>query len=66
MDSRYTATVGKEWFEYLSEHCIASSGYGGSLTGMRNKFWGKTAYVIKCCNYLFHVDEDTFYRVSRR
>ena len=61
--TKYTADASREWFMWLCEHSRASSGWGGNLTGMRNKFWGKTAYVVRCCKYLFLVDEKTFDKV---
>lgn len=63
MESRYTANAGKEWFEYLSENCLGSSGWGGNLIGMRKHVWSKTALVVRCCRYLFWVNEGVFNRV---
>ena len=63
--SKITGTADKGWFEYLSEHCLASSGWGGNLTGMRKLYW-RNDPVIRCCNYLFRVDADTFYKVTGR
>ena len=61
-----TVYAKREWFPFLSEHCIGSSGEGGSLSGMRRCFWGKDAYVVRCCKYLFHVDEETFYYICSK
>ena len=61
-NSSITACAGKEWFSYLSEHCTGSSGWGGSLKGMRKQFWGN-AYVVRCCGYLFRVERNIFTRV---
>ena len=33
--SSKTISASKEWFKYLSERCLGSSGHGGNLTGMR-------------------------------
>lgn len=57
-----TATVKKEWFIWLCDHCEASSGKNGNLVGMRKKFWGD-APVIRCCGYLFKVTREDFARV---
>ena len=54
----------KEWFEYLQNNCLGSSGYRGSLAGLRRSCWGKDALVVRCCKYLFRVDEKTFNYVS--
>ena len=54
-----TLRAKKEWFAYLQDHAIGSSGEGGNLIGMR-RIWGKDAYVVRCCNYLFYVPEETF------
>lgn len=61
-----TGKAGKEWFWYLDEHSFGSSGDGGNLFGMRKKCWGKDALVVRCCGCLFHVDADTFYKVTGR
>ena len=55
----------KHWLPYLQKNSIASSGYRGSLLGMRRSFWGNDAYVIRCCNYLFKVNEDMFNEISK-
>lgn len=31
-----------------------------NITGMRNKYWGQGAYIIKSGNYAYHVDKETF------
>lgn len=59
-----TCTAGKEWFNYLCDNCLGSSGYRGSLAGMRKQFWGKDAFVVRCCGYLFRVSKETFTRVA--
>ena len=56
----------RKWFEYLVEHCLGSSGEGGSLIGMRRSFWGQDAYVVRCCKYLFKVSEEVFNYVGSR
>ena len=61
-----TATADKAWFHYLSDHCNGSSGKGGNLIGMRNLYWGKDAFVIRCDGYLFRVSEKTFDIVTGR
>ena len=61
-----TVRAKKNWFLWLQEHCTGSSGEGGSLIGMRRSFWGKDAYVVRCCNYLFKVDEDVFNYISSK
>lgn len=58
-----TITARKKWFAELSDVCNASSGYGGNLTGMRKLYWGKDAFVVRCCGYLFKVSEREFLRV---
>ena len=55
-----TISAKKAWFPWLSEHCLGSSGKGGSLIGMRRSFWGQDAYVVRCCRYLFRVSEEDF------
>lgn len=59
-----TITAGKEWFQWLSDCCFGSTGRGGNLTGMRKLYWGKDAYVVRCCNHYFRVSEATFNHVK--
>jgi len=37
----------------LSGADIPSSGFGGNLTGMRNKYWGHTCLVARQSGYLY-------------
>ena len=59
-----TISAKKSWFSWLQNHCIGSSGEGGSLIGMRRSFWGEDAYVVRCHGYLFKVDEGIFRYIS--
>ena len=61
---RKTCSAPKSAFDYLCENCYASSGHGGNLTGMRKLFWGKDAFVVRCCGYLFNVPEHVFNRYA--
>ena len=64
--SSVTGTADRGWLHYLGDHCHGSSGYGGNLEGMRKLYWGKEAYVIRCCGYLFRVDRETFRLICGR
>ena len=59
-----TVYAKRNWFPYLQEHCSGSTGKGGSLIGMRRLYWGKDAYVVRCCEHLFRVSEDVFQTVA--
>lgn len=59
-----TIRAKKDWFDYLCDNCLGSSGRGGSLAGMRRKFWGNDAYVVRCREHLFWVTEETFFLIS--
>ena len=62
-----TIDLPASWFQWLSDHCVASSGYGGNLTGMRKLYWGKDALVVRCCKYLFKMNyQDFMYCCGRR
>lgn len=37
-----------------------SAGPNANITGMRNLYWGKHAYIIKCGAYIYKVDPLTF------
>lgn len=32
------------------------------ISGMKEKYWGKNAYCVKCGTYVYKVDEQTYYR----
>lgn len=53
-----TINAKKEWFPWLSDKCEAIS--FDSLRNMRKTLWGDEAYVVRCCRYLFKVDEKSF------
>ena len=53
-----TINAKKEWFSYLSECCEAIS--FDSLRNMRKTLWGDEAYVVRCCRYIFKVNEENF------
>lgn len=38
-----------------------SAGPGASIAGMKNLYWGKTSLVVQCGQYIYHVDEETYY-----
>lgn len=42
----------------LDEKCIGSAGPYGNLTGMRQKYWGEQALVVKYGAYLYYFGED--------
>lgn len=56
-------TADKSWFDYLSEHCEASTGWGGSLTGMKKQFWGQDCYAVSCCKHWFKVSRQVYNEV---
>ena len=59
-----TTTAKKSWFKWLQDHCIASTGRNASLIGMRRSFWGKDAFVVRCCSYCFMVSENVFHYIE--
>lgn len=42
-----------KWVRWLEENCQASAGPHPNLTGMRNKYWGRAALVVKAGAYLY-------------
>ena len=42
-----------KWVRWLEENCQASAGPQPKLTGMRNKYWGRAALVVKAGAYLY-------------
>lgn len=49
-------------YNRLSLGAFPSAGPGASVKGMRDKYWGRDAYILKCGQYFYKVDSDTFYR----
>ena len=39
-----------------------NAGPNANITGMRNLYWGKNAYIIKCGAYIYNVDYVLFNR----
>lgn len=62
--SKRTLSAKRNWFPWLCENCIGSSGEGGSLMGMR-RWWGNDAYVVRCRRHLFHVTKEDFEFVEK-
>ena len=60
-----TLYVKKNWFQWLQESCLASSGEGGSLLSLRRSHWGNDAYVIRCNKFLFMVNKPDFDYVEK-
>lgn len=44
-----------KWVRWLEDHCQASAGPHGNLTGMRNLYWGKESLVVKAGAYLYYL-----------
>ena len=42
-----------KWVRWLEEHCQASTGPYGNVTGMRNLYWGREALIVKAGAYLY-------------
>lgn len=59
-----TISAKKKWLFFLQENCIGSSNKGASLLKMR-RWWGADAYVVKCCGYLFQMEEETFKNLQK-
>ena len=62
--NKRTLSAKKNWFPWLCEHCLGSSGEGGSLIGMR-RWWGNDAYVVRCHRHLFHLTKEDFDLVAK-
>ena len=40
-----------------------SAGPRANITGMRKLYWGKDAYIVKCGQYIYKVDKETYERI---
>lgn len=47
-------------YNQLNLYHFPSTGAYGNITGMRNLYWGKEAYIIRCGAYAYNVDKTTF------
>ena len=43
-----------------SLHQYPNAGPNANLTGMRNRYWGKGAFVIRCGQYIYCVPQQVF------
>ena len=61
MRARPVINAKMKLFDYLSGNCHASTGKGGSVIGMRRVGgWRDSDYIVRCCGYLFNVDEKVY------
>ena len=43
----------KKWIEWLDKNCQASAGPYPNIAGMREKYWGKAALIVKAGIYIY-------------
>lgn len=55
-----TLYVKKELYNKLRLDRFPSAGPNGSIVGMKNLYWGEDALVVKCGQYIYHVDFATY------
>ena len=59
----YVRTRGRpEVVRRLQHDCIGSAGPYPSITGMRKKYWGMDALVIRAGAYAYYMGPDTYAR----
>lgn len=46
----------------LKLYNFPSAGPNASISGMREQYWGKDAYILRCGSYIYKVNRETFYR----
>ena len=54
--------VSTKYHDPLNLSKFPSTGRYGNISGMRNLYWGKDAYIIKCGAYAYKVNQETFER----
>lgn len=59
MKTKYTSVKN---YNRLRLYNFPSAGPHPSITGMRSKYWGRDAYILKCGAYAYKVDYKTFWR----
>lgn len=47
----------KEMHAWLNQNCQASAGPYPNITGMRNKYWGKNAQIVRCGRFIYLVHD---------
>ena len=59
MKYKYTSVKN---YKRLNLEAFPSAGPYPNIAGMRSKYWGRNAYILKCGAYAYKVDSDTFGR----
>ena len=62
-DERFVKT-GEDAYRLLNLQQFPNFHESGSIEGMRNRYYGKDAYLVHAGHYIYHVDEDTFMAVK--
>ena len=57
-----TKSVPRSRYEELNLDRFPSAGPRPNITGMKKRHWGEGAYCIKCGQYVYHVDRETWER----
>ena len=52
--------VDQEVYQRLNLQSCPNFHQSGDKEGMRNKYYGKDAFLLQCDEYIYHVDEDVF------
>ena len=60
MKYKYTSVKN---YNRLRLWAFPSAGPNPCIAGMRDKYWGRNALIIKCGSYAYKVDSETFWRV---
>lgn len=59
MKTKYTSVKN---YNRLHLYNFPSAGPYPNIAGMRSKYWGRNAYILKCGVYAYKVDHETFWR----
>ena len=62
-DERFVKT-GEDAYRLLNLQQFPNFHESGNIEGMRNRYYGKDAYLVHAGHYIYHVDEDTFRAVK--
>ena len=52
-------------YSHFFEDKFPNAGPNPNITGMKEQYWGMDAYCIKCGQYVYEVDKNTYYQWER-
>lgn len=60
-----TLTVDKFFYKTMKLSSFGNAGPNPCISGMKEKYWGKDAYCLKCGAYVYNVDVNTYEKAKK-